>query len=141
MSHSEPAISAPLELQLVSVEGACVTVEAAFAYDPGDPFAVRAEFSVGPDNEPVVWVFARDLVVQGLQAPAGEGDVSVWPSRSQGRAVVCLALSSPDGQALLECQRDDVVAFLDRTLATVPAGDEARHLDVDSQLDRLLDEA
>jgi len=139
MSPSGPAISAPLELQLVSPDGACVPVDAAFAYYPEDPFAVRAEFTLDPNEEPVVWVFARDLVLRGLQAPAGEGDVSVWPSRSLGRPVVCLALSSPDGQALLECQRDDVVAFIDQTLATVPAGAETQHLDVDTQLERLLD--
>ena len=139
MSPPGPTISAPLELQLVSVDGASVPVEAAFAYDPYDPFAVRAEFTLDPRDEPVVWVFARDLVLRGLQAPAGEGDVSVWPSRSLGRPVVCLALTSPDGQALLECQRDDLVAFIDLTLATVPVGEETQHIDVDTQLERLFD--
>ena len=133
------SITAPLELQLVSAAGTSMPVEAAFGYDPGDPFAVRAEFTLAPDDEPVVWVFARDLVVQGLHAPAGQGDVALWPSRSQGQPMVCLALSSPDGQALLECRRGDLVAFLDQTLATVPAGDESRHLDVDTPLVRLLD--
>lgn len=139
MSQPGPAtISAPFELQLVSAEGVALAVDAAFSYDPGDPFAVRAEFSLEPGDSPVVWVFARDLVVQGLQSPAGQGDVAVWPSRANGQPVVCLALSSPDGQALLECRRADLVAFLDLTLATVPAGEETRHLDVDTPLARLL---
>lgn len=140
MTQTDPsAISAPLELQLVAADGAFVPVEAAFGYDPGDPFAVRAEFRLDADGEPVVWVFARDLITQGLEAPAGEGDVALWPSQSRGEPVVCLALSSPAGQALLECRREDLEEFLEQTLDTVPAGDESRHLDMDTPIDRLLE--
>ena len=131
------AISEPLELVLVSADGDCVLVDAAFGYDPADPFAVRAEFWLGAESS-VVWEFSRDLLTQGMQAPAGEGDVSLWPSRSQGEPVVCLALSSPGGQAVLECRRGDLEGFLERTLATVPAGAESDHLDVDAQIGRLL---
>ena len=142
MTQSGPAvIVAPVELQLVGADGACVPIDAAFGYDPVDPFAVRAEFWLGEADEPVVWVFARDLIAEGLVAPAGQGDVGVWPSRSQGEPVVCFALSSPSGQAVLECRREDVTEFLDQTLATVPAGDESRHLDVDTPIDQLLDES
>ena len=140
MTHSGSAtISAPCQLNLVSADGAAVAVEADFSYDAGDPFAIRAEFTLDPDSAPVAWVFARDLLVQGLHAPAGQGDVAVWPSRSQGRPVICLALSSPQGHVVLECQRDDLVTFLDRTLTTIPTGDETAHLDVDASLVRLLD--
>ena len=139
--HLPEAIVAPVELQLVGSDGASVPVEAAFGYDPEDPFAVRAEFWLDADDEPVVWVFARDLIAKGLDSPAGEGDVGVWPSQSHGEAIVCLALSSPGGRAVLECRRDDVSEFLEQTLATVPAGHETRHLDVDASLVRLLDES
>jgi hypothetical protein len=140
-AHLPEAIVAPVELHLVGSDGASVPVEAAFAYDPEDPFAVRAEFWLGEAEEPVVWVFARDLIAKGLDSPAGEGDVGVWPSRSHGEAIVCFALSSPGGRAVLECRRDNVSEFLEQTLATVPAGHEGRHLDVDASLVRLLDES
>ena len=136
---SSAAIVAPVELQLVAADGAFVPVAASFGYDPCDPFAVRAEFWLTAGEDPVVWVFARDLIAQGLETPAGQGDVGVWPSRSQGEPVVCLALSSPNGQALLECPRADLAGFLEQTLATVPAGDESLHLDVDTPIDQLLD--
>ena len=136
---SPAAIVAPVELKLVAADGAFVPVEASFEYDPSDPFAVRAEFWLTEGEDPVVWVFARDLIAQGLDSPAGEGDVGVWPSRSHGEPVVCLALSSPNGHALLECQRADLAGFLEQTLATVPAGDESLHLDVDTPIDLLLD--
>ena len=135
---STAPISVRIELQLVSTDGSSLPVEAVFGYDPGDPFAVRAQFGATPAEHPVVWVFARELVTQGLLAPAGEGDVALWPSRSQGRPVVCLALSSPDGQALLECRREDLADFLDKTLASVPMGHESQHVSLDGQLERLL---
>ena len=135
---SAAAISTRLELRLVSIEGAFLPVEAAFRYEPSDPFAVRAEFQLVPGDEPVVWVFARELVLDGLQGPAGRGDVALWPSRSQGQPVVCIALSSPDGQALMECRRGDLVRFLEQTLARVPAGEESHHVNLDVHLERLL---
>jgi Streptomyces sporulation and cell division protein, SsgA len=133
------AISAPIELQLVAPDGAFVPVEADFGYDPDDPFAIRAEFTLTEGEAPVVWIFARDLITAGLEAPAGQGDVALWPSQSRGEPVVCLALSSPGGQALLECRREDLEGFLEQTLCTVAAGDESRHLDVDTPIDRLLE--
>ena len=140
MTQTGPsAISAPLELQLVAADGAFVPVEADFAYDPVDPFAIRAEFRLSEDEAPVVWVFARDLISAGLEAPAGQGDVSLWPSQSRGEPVVCMALTSPGGQALLECRREDLSGFLEQTLSTVAAGDESRHLDVDTPIGRLLE--
>jgi hypothetical protein len=145
MNQPSPAtICVPIELRLVPLEGDAVPVRASFEYDPGDPFAVRAEFHLDEAAEPVVWVFARDLVTEGLRGPAGQGDVSLWPARSDSGpgSVVCLALSSPDGQALFECDTDRVVEFLERTFATVPPGDESRHLDLDDgALERLLDES
>jgi Streptomyces sporulation and cell division protein, SsgA len=140
MTQPMPApVFTPVELQLVAPDGTFLPIEAAFGYDPLDPFAVRAEFRIDEADEPVVWVFARDLISQGLAGPAGQGDVAVWPSQSGGAQVVCLSLTSPAGQALLECRRADMEAFLNQTLATVPAGDESNHFDLDTPIERLLD--
>ncbi len=69
-------------------------------YDTADPYAVHATFHTGAE-ETVEWVFARDLLAEACTGP-GTGDVRVWPSRSHGQGVVCIALSSPEGEALLE---------------------------------------
>ena len=39
---------------------------------------------------------------------------------------------------MLEAAADDVRAFLDRTAAVVPDGEESAHLDLESTLARLL---
>jgi hypothetical protein len=39
----------------------------------------------------------------------------------------------------MECRRCDMESFLNLTLATVPAGAESGHLDLDTPIERLLD--
>ncbi len=68
----------------------------------------------------VQWTFARQLLTDGVSAPAGEGDVQVWPSSTAGSSVVCLSLSSPSGRALFEVPLGELAEFLGRTYAAVP---------------------
>ena len=86
----------------------------------------------------VQWTFARQLLTDGVAAPAGEGDVQVWPSSTAGSSVVCLSLSSPSGRALFEVPLAELAEFLGRTYASVPTGSEADHVDVDAELALLL---
>jgi hypothetical protein len=106
-------------------------------YDTADPFAVQAVFRADQDNE-VVWVFARDLLAGGVSAPSGEGDVRIWPSLSAGREVLRIALISPDGEALLQAQTNEIVDFLNSTYALCPWGKESEQLHLDSELQALL---
>ena len=92
-------------------------------------------------EETVEWVFARDLLAEGLHRPTGTGDVRVWPSRSHGQGVVCIALSSPEGEALLEAPARALESFLKRTDAAVPPGTEHRHFDLDQELSHILAES
>ncbi|MFE8946267.1 SsgA family sporulation/cell division regulator [Streptomyces sp. NPDC007856] len=69
---------------------------------------------------------------------AGQGDVRVWPTKVEGRGVVLLALSSPDGDALLQAPVPQVSAWLERTLRAVPPGTEGGQLGIDDALDQLL---
>jgi hypothetical protein len=109
-------------------------------YDTADPYAVHATFHTGAE-ETVEWVFARDLLAEGLHRPTGTGDVRVWPSRSHGQGVVCIALSSPEGEALLEAPARALESFLKRTDAAVPPGTEHRHFDLDTELSHILAES
>src|SRR3712207_7533550 len=86
----------------------------------------------------VSWSFARELLVTGLDEPAGIGDVRVWPWATPRGDFVALALSSPDGNALFEVPRSVLVRFLRRTYVVVPRGRESEHLDVDAAVNRLL---
>jgi hypothetical protein len=94
-------------------------------------------FHIGSDHA-VHWSFARELLVEGVFRPCGHGDVRVWPSKTDGRSVVLLALSSPKGNALLEAPAMAVTAWLERALRAVPPGTETERLGMDSGLAELL---
>jgi|GEM_PF-424962 hypothetical protein len=126
-----------LEMRLVLSPERSIPVPARLSYRTDDPFAVHITFHVGSDA-PVDWTFARELVVEGVFRPCGHGDVRIWPTKTDGRAVLCLALSSPDGDALLEAPAPQVAAWLERTLRTVPPGTEGDQLGIDEGLTRLL---
>ncbi|MBQ1092606.1 SsgA family sporulation/cell division regulator [Streptomyces sp. B93] len=126
-----------LELRLVLSPERGVPVPARLGYRTDDPYAVHITFHIDSDA-PVHWTFARDLLVEGVFRPCGSGDVRVWPTKSRGRSVVLMALSSPDGDALLEAPIPQVSAWLERTLRVVPPGTEGGQLGIDAALDELL---
>lgn len=62
----------------------------------------------------------------------------IWPTTLDGHAVVLMALSSPEGEALLEVPAAQVSAWLERALRVVPPGSEAEQLGTDDGLAELL---
>ncbi|MBZ6230037.1 SsgA family sporulation/cell division regulator [Streptomyces olivaceus] len=126
-----------LELRLVLSPEASIPVPALLGYHSDDPYAVHITFHID-SGQPVHWTFARDLLVEGVFRPSGNGDVRVWPSKTEGRSVVLMALSSPDGDALLEAPTPQVSAWLERTLRAVPPGSEGGRLGLDDGLAELL---
>ncbi len=138
MDIAPVSVTRTLTLELIDATGTATTLAAELFYDKSDPYAVAAYFRSG-DDIPVRWVFARDLLAEGLYEPTGDGDVHVWPCLdARGRAVVIIELSSPDGEALLQASSAEVCEFLLRAEAVVPKGSEAAHLDVDNALARLF---
>ncbi|MGH3366129.1 MAG: SsgA family sporulation/cell division regulator [Nocardioidaceae bacterium] len=139
MEHAPSVVSQSLTLELIDASGAASPLEAELGYDASDPFAVVAVFRA--DDIRIRWVLGRDLLAEGIFAPAGDGDVHVWPCLdARGRAVVILELSSPHGEALLQAASSDVNDFLQRTFELVPRGAEDVALDLDEALFRLLDD-
>jgi hypothetical protein len=130
-------VSAELGLSLVVPEHGAVPLVASLYYSAEDPYAIRMAFHVGMD-EPVEWIFARDLFAVGMDGPAGEGDVQVWPGDGQDDAVLNIALSSPFGEALFEAPRSATAEFLRRTYELISAGRETDFINLDSELDELL---
>ena len=137
MMNSSATVSAELGLSLVVPEHGAVPLVATMCYCADDPYAIRMAFHVGAD-EPVEWIFARELLAAGLHGPAGEGDVQVWPSDDSGLGVLNLALSSPFGEAHFEAPRTATAEFLHRTYAMIARGREHEFLDLDTELDDLL---
>ena len=145
-------ISAELGLRLVVPQQTIVPLVASMYYSGSDPYAVRMAFHVGTD-EPVEWIFARDLLAAGIESRQGEGDVQVWPSpmscaetgglgvtgpAEPGGKVLNIELSSPFGQAHFEAPAEAMAAFLERTYQIVPTGQESSHMDIETELNDLL---
>ncbi|MFI9261799.1 SsgA family sporulation/cell division regulator [Streptomyces sioyaensis] len=126
-----------LELGLILSPERSIPVPARLTYRTDDPYAVHVTFHIGSDS-PIQWTFARELLVEGVFRPCGDGDVRAWPARVDGRSLVCLALASPDGEALLQAPAAAVSAWLERTLRVVPPGSEQQHLGLDKGLSDLL---
>jgi hypothetical protein len=152
---SSTTISAELGLKLVVPQQTIVPLVASMYYSGSDPYAVRMAFHVGTD-EPVEWIFARDLLAAGIESRQGEGDVHVWPShgpcaetgsldltasREAGEKVLNIELSSPFGQAHFEAPAQAMAAFLRRTYQIVPAGQESSYIDIEAELNDLLRKA
>ncbi|MBT2383814.1 SsgA family sporulation/cell division regulator [Streptomyces sp. ISL-11] len=126
-----------LDIDLVLSPERSIPVPSRLSYRTADPYAVHIAFHVTSDA-PVEWTFARELLVEGVFRPSGSGDVRVWPTRAEGRHVVCLALSSPDGEALLEAPAPTVTAWLESTLHAMAPGSEPERLALDEALRELL---
>ncbi|WP_175407460.1 SsgA family sporulation/cell division regulator [Streptomyces sp. TRM64462] len=135
--YETTVVERELELNLVLSPERSVPVPARLTYRTADPYAVHITFHIGSEH-PVHWTFARELMVEGVFRPCGHGDVRIWPSKVNGRSVVLVALSSPDGDALLEAPSAQVSAWLERTLRVVPPGTESERLGIDDGLAALL---
>src|SRR6202041_261707 len=137
MSRSgSTTISAELGLRLVVPQQTIVPLVASLYYCGTDPYAVRMAFHVGTD-EPVEWIFARDLLATGMTGPSGEGDVKVWPSDDE-ETTLNIVLPSPFGQAHFEASAAAMEEFLRRTYEAIPVGHEGDFIDIGGELDSLL---
>jgi hypothetical protein len=145
-SSSSTSVSAELGLRLVVPQQTIVPLVASLYYSGDDPYAIRMAFHVGTD-EPVEWIFARDLLAAGIESRQGEGDVQVWPSEpadadeGSDDIVLNIELSSPFGQAHFEAPAEAISAFLRKTYQVVPAGKESGFVDIESELNDLLRQA
>ena len=132
-------VHAELELRLVVPGGPSLPVLANLRYERNDPWAVRVAFQTGGEGDGVVeWMFARQLLTDGVAAAVGEGDVRVWPALHGAERVVNLAMASPSGAALFEMDRDGLIEFLQQTYVAVPTGSESDVVDLDAELAALL---
>ncbi|WP_156754078.1 SsgA family sporulation/cell division regulator [Actinokineospora pegani] len=121
--------------QLISLYSGATPVRSRWTYRADEPFTVVAAFEADGDKW-VEWIFGRDLLVEGLLGPVGEGDVRIGPDVSAGRDVLVLEIESPDGYAVLEMDFAAVESFVAATAALVPLGAESDFFDVD----RLIEE-
>jgi hypothetical protein len=150
MNHPIPAGSGPsfsagegvtcrCEAEVLLDGPITLPVTLAFHYAADEPYSVRMVVHTG-STPPVEWVFARDLLTEGLRRPAGLGDVQVWPAPRKahqlkaGGGAVHIRISSPDGTTVLSLPARPLRGFLERSLEEVPSGAETDMLHVDESL-------
>ncbi|MET8944380.1 SsgA family sporulation/cell division regulator [Streptomyces sp. NPDC004542] len=123
----------PAHARLITARDDEVPVTAALRYTTEDPLAVFIDFppEATLDGEGATWTFARSLLEEGLGAPAGCGDVRIWPC---GQGGTVLEFHSPYGVALLRFRTPALRRFLLRSHAVVAPGQE----DVEAVVERGL---
>ncbi|MFJ9828806.1 SsgA family sporulation/cell division regulator [Streptomyces sp. NPDC101160] len=116
-------------------------IEVTFAYDPGDPWAVRVSF--GQFGQSVDWTLSRELLHCGTRTACGEGDVQLWPLRDRDRrggrrggghggrhgGRVRIRLGGTGFPVLVDVDRAALCAWLSATFHAVPAGSERERID------------
>jgi hypothetical protein len=138
MRDEHTVICSPAVFELIAPDAPAVPVNVELTYSSRDPYAVQASFRTGSTTA-VEWVFARDLLHDGLIAAAGTGDVRVQPVPGNPGKVQ-LELSSPSGHAVFTTCAQTLGDFLHRTYLAVPADTEYSWLDFDMALSDLLND-
>lgn len=122
--------------QFVLLNNSSTPVLSRLSFHADEPFAVTVAFRTERGRW-VEWTFARDLLVIGLEDPAGLGDVRVRPDLSEDEAMLTLEIESPDGYASFELEREDVEAFLTSTYELVPPGSENEYFDIEALIEEI----
>ncbi|MFF3504183.1 SsgA family sporulation/cell division regulator [Streptomyces sp. NPDC003247] len=90
------------------IEEELAAVPVVLRYDPDeDPRSVRVGL---PGRHE--WTVARALLEQGLRAPAGSGEVRVWPC---GRVQAVVEFHSTRGVSVVQFESKALLRFLRRT--------------------------
>ncbi|MFJ4897551.1 MULTISPECIES: SsgA family sporulation/cell division regulator [unclassified Streptomyces] len=131
-------IEQSVQARMVASAPQMETLPAVLSYDRTDPFAIRMAFPAPATLEgtEVSWEFSRELLAEGMDVPAGVGDVRIRPF---GYDRTVLEFHAPEGIAMVHVRTADLRRFLRRTQQLVPVGGEHRFLDLDRSLTDLLD--
>ncbi|WP_328446238.1 MULTISPECIES: SsgA family sporulation/cell division regulator [unclassified Amycolatopsis] len=122
--------------QFVVLNESTTPVLSRLSYHAEEPFAVTVAFRTERGRW-IEWTFARELLVEGLDEPAGLGDVRVRPDLSEDEDFLTLEIESPDGYASFELEIEDVRTFLDASYELVPLGEEGAYFDVDGLIEEI----
>ncbi|WP_338675896.1 SsgA family sporulation/cell division regulator [Streptomyces sp. SCSIO 30461] len=132
-----PGLELTIRMTLVAGPDMRVFVPVRLYYKNTDPYAVQFSFDITPDTM-VRWAFARELLAQGLTAPAGIGDVKITPVGPLHNRSLSIELESLDGYARLEGPAAPIKEWLTETFEVVAAGQESKVVDIDGFLDEIL---
>ncbi|MEU1270198.1 SsgA family sporulation/cell division regulator [Streptomyces sp. NPDC005799] len=120
------ALEQPTGAHLLTPDHEELAVPVTLRYSSEDPLAVHLVFPawISLDEEEVTWTFARALLEEGLDAPAGLGTVHVRP---YGPTDTLAEFRAPEGVAVVRFRTADLRHFLHRSYTvTEPGGEPLR---------------
>lgn len=126
-------MSATVQFRVRTHEPRSRPLRADLTYESSDPFVVT--LACHTSRGVVRWLLSRDILLQGLDVPAGEGDVRIRPDEDPDTLLI--ELVGPGGNAVLEVSRQDVRTFVDETCLVVPPGEEENWFDIEAELANL----
>ncbi|MDH6215094.1 SsgA family sporulation/cell division regulator [Streptomyces pseudovenezuelae] len=132
------SVQAEVMMSFLVSEELSFRIPVELSYESCDPYAVRLTFHL-PGDAPVTWAFGRELLIDGVGRPTGEGDVRVAPADPDSLGELLIRLQVGGDHALFRSSTAPVIAFLDRTDKLVPLGQEGSLADFDAHLDEALD--
>lgn len=138
MDRDNGLVTAEFEVDLLLCGPLAVPVRSSWRYGPLDPHAVHLHLAL-PTGGIRHWAFARALLAEGLDLPAGEGDVLFEPVAGHHH-VLLLLRGGPDEPLMLRVDSDPLSHFLNRTRRRVPPGAEHCGRELDNWLHRILDQ-
>ena len=94
-----------------------LTIGSTFQYFKSDPFAVTVVFM---DVKNTTWIFARQLLIDGIVSQTGEGDIRIHPEGD----VVIIDLSPDGGFVSLTADKETIQDFLEKSYLVVIPGQE-----------------
>ncbi|UQW99355.1 SsgA family sporulation/cell division regulator [Streptomyces sp. RerS4] len=132
-AHSTSELA--LDGRLIAGADLSIPLTVRWRYSTADPFALSLEVITGVGLD-ARWIFARDLLRDGLRAPTGLGDVRIWPPcPCHGRPDLRVLLRGRDGSALVDMPVKPIRTWLRKEcFARVPHGSEAEHIDWELEL-------
>lgn len=131
------SVQAEVLMSFVVSEELSFRIPVELGYETRDPFAVRMTFHL-PGDAPVTWAFGRELLVDGINGPSGDGDVHITPTGPEDLSDVSIRLQVGADRALFRSSAPPLVAFLDRTDKLVPLGQERTLGDFEDHLEEAL---
>ncbi|MEV6468200.1 SsgA family sporulation/cell division regulator [Kitasatospora sp. NPDC051702] len=126
-------LTARITMRLMTGDERSRDLDVDWSFRADAPHTVDLDF--GSYQAGSVWTLSRDLLIAGLRAPAGEGDVHI---ELFDDTRVLIALAGAEGIALLAASVDAVDGFLAATARVVPPGSEHTRIDWDQGLADLL---
>lgn len=128
---NETRVGTATVVEFIRPDGSIEPMNVDLQYRTDDPHAVTLRFCTKDQDS--LWLVSRELLADGLLAPAGIGDVRLRPDRGD---VLVLELFTEDSHAVFHLSADELHRFLESTYQVVPAGREV--IDFDTLLKDLM---